>query len=76
MRKISVLTGTLLVQLAFGPASFAQTKDQDPAVLRRQCAHAVKIRLNIKETGSSDDLKGVRGAVAEVDRCVANGGKR
>jgi hypothetical protein len=45
------------------------------AALRRKCAHMLKVKLGIKETGSSNDLRGVRGAVARIDRCVANGGK-
>ena len=31
--------------------------------------------MGIKETGKVEDLQGVKGAVAQVDRCVANGGK-
>jgi hypothetical protein len=47
----------------------------DPAALRRKCAHLVKLKMGVKETGSANDLIGIRGAVAMVDQCVANGGK-
>ena len=50
-------------------------KHADEAALRRKCAHALKVKLGIKETGSANDLKGVPGASATVDRCVANKGK-
>lgn len=73
MRKTCGLVGVIALLSAFTSVSVAQTKDA--AALRRKCAHAVKVRMNVKETGSADDLKGVRGAVFEVDRCVANGGK-
>jgi hypothetical protein len=67
---------TCLVCLVPVGAALAQTKTtKDPTALRRQCAHLVKVRMGIKETGSSTDLQGVRGAVAMVDQCVANGGK-
>jgi hypothetical protein len=48
---------------------------KDPTALRRQCAHLVKLKMGVKETGSANDLIGVRGAVAMVDQCVANGGR-
>jgi len=48
---------------------------EDAAALRRKCAHLLKVKLGIKETGSVNDLSGVHGAVAMVDRCVANKGK-
>lgn len=47
----------------------------DEAALRRQCAHLLKLKLGIKETGSVQDLRGIPGAIAQVDRCVANRGK-
>ena len=55
--------------------SRAQAAKQENAELRRRCAHALKVRMGIKETGRVEDLQGVRGAIAQVDRCVANGGK-
>ncbi len=56
-------------------ASSAQSSKQNDAALRKKCAHALKVRMGIKETGKVEDLQGVKGAVAQVDRCVANGGK-
>ena len=53
----------------------AQSSKQNETALRKKCAHALKVRLGIKETGNVEDLQGVKGAVAQVDRCVANGGK-
>jgi len=50
-------------------------KDGDDAALRRKCAHALKVKLGIKETGSVQDLANVSGAAQQVDQCVANGGK-
>lgn len=67
----------LLCLIAVGLASFdasGQTRQND-AALRKKCAHALKVRMGIKETGKVEDLQGVKGAVAQVDRCVANGGK-
>jgi hypothetical protein len=72
------VASTLLVLIAVGLASVgssAQSSRQNDAVLRKKCAHALKVRLGIKETGKVEDLQGVKGAVAQVDRCVANGGK-
>jgi hypothetical protein len=68
----------LLVLIAVGLApvvSPAQSSKQNDAALRKKCAHALKVRMGIKETGKVEDLQGVKGAVAQVDRCVANGGK-
>ena len=48
---------------------------QNGTALRRKCAHLVKVKLGIKETGSVNDLAGIPGAVAMVDRCVARKGK-
>ena len=62
--------GAILILVAGAPSAA-----KDDVALRRKCANLVKVKLNIKETGSVDDLKGVRGAVQMVDRCVANGGK-
>lgn len=74
MRVVSGLLFVIIVCLA--PAgSSAQTSKQNEAALRKQCAHALKVRMGIKETGKVEDLQGVKGAIAQVDRCVANGGK-
>ena len=48
---------------------------KDTTALRRKCAHDLKVKLGIKETGSVKDLEGVHGASQMVDQCVANGGK-
>ena len=56
-------------------ATTAVAKDSDDAALRRKCAHALKVKLGIKETGSVRDLATVSGAAQQVDQCVANGGK-
>jgi hypothetical protein len=50
-------------------------KNADDAALRRKCAHALKVKLGIKETGSVRDLATVSGAAQQVDQCVASGGK-
>ncbi len=65
-----VLTGFI------GCAVLATAADaQNATALRRKCAHLVKVKLGIKETGSVSDLAGIPGAVAMVDRCVARRGK-
>ena len=74
MRALSALL--LLMAVCLAPAaSSAQSSKQNDAALRKKCAHALKVRMGIKETGKVEDLQGVKGAVAQVDRCVANGGK-
>jgi hypothetical protein len=74
MRVASLLL--VLVAVGLAPAvSQAQSSKQNDAALRKKCAHALKVRMGIKETGKVEDLQGVKGAVAQVDRCVANGGK-
>ena len=74
MRAVSGLL-IVMVVAALPAVSSAQSGKANDAALRRKCAHALKVRMGIKETGSVDDLQGVKGAVAQVDRCVANGGK-
>ena len=76
MRALSALL--LLMAVCLAPAaSSAQSSKQNDAALRKKCAHALKVRMGIKEssTGKVEDLQGVKGAVAQVDCCVANGGK-
>jgi hypothetical protein len=73
MRALSALL--LLMAACLAPAASAQSSKQNDAALRKKCAHALKVRMGIKETGKVEDLQGVKGAVAQVDRCVANGGK-
>jgi hypothetical protein len=74
MRALSALL--LLMAVCLAPAaSSAQPSKQNDTGLRKKCAHALKVRMGIKETGRVEDLQGVKGAVAQVDRCVANGGK-
>ena len=74
MRALSALLLPMAVSLA-PVASSAQSSKQNDAVLRKKCAHALKVRMGTKETGKVEDLPGVKGAVAQVDHCVANGGK-
>ena len=71
------ILGVAAVALAamFAAECRAQPAKKDTTALRRQCAHALKVRMRIKETGRVEDLQGVRGAIAQVDRCVANGGR-
>jgi len=72
-RSVIVL---VCVALSFGfSATVVLAATKDPAALRKQCAHLVKVKLKIKDTGNVRDLAGVSGAVQMVDRCVANGGK-
>ena len=74
MRLIVVSLGAALTFASMATvASTAATKD--PAALRRQCAHQVKVKLKIQDTGNVKDLAGVSGAIQMVDQCVANGGK-
>jgi len=73
MRGASLLLVLIAVGLA-PTASLAQSSKQSDAALRKKCAHALKVRMGIKETGKVEDLQGVKGAVGQVDRCVANGG--
>jgi hypothetical protein len=72
MRYIALLvvSGAMLSS----SAAFA-VDGKDAAALRRQCAHLVKVKLGIKETGDARDLAAVKGAAQMVDQCVANGGK-
>jgi len=66
----------LVVTIAMLSTSISYATDvKDTAALRRKCAHLVKVKLGIKETGDARDLAGVSGAVQMVDQCVANGGK-
>jgi hypothetical protein len=74
MRALSALL-LLMVGCLAPVASSAQSSKQNDAALRKKCAHALKVRMGIKETGKVEDLQGVKGAVAQIDRCVANGGK-
>lgn len=69
-RYMSVLLGMSLALAAVAPA---QTKDN--AALRKRCAHLIKVKLKIQDTGNVRDLAGVSGAIQMVDQCVANGGK-
>ncbi len=71
-RKIWI---ALAISLCMISAKAAAAKDGDDAALRRKCAHALKIKLGIKETGNVRDLAQVSGAARQVDQCVANGGK-
>jgi len=71
----SVLIGCVGFAVSLDAAAAQKSGAQDPATLRRQCAHLVKVKMGIKDTGKSSDLNGVRGAVAMIDQCVANGGK-
>ena len=68
-----VLLGVAFTFGLTATAALAATKD--PAALRRQCAHLVKMKLKIQDTGNVRDLAGVSGAIQMVDQCVANGGK-
>jgi hypothetical protein len=65
----AALTATLVTTAAFSAAP------NNPAALRKQCAHLVKVKLKIQDTGNVRDLAGVSGAIQMVDQCVANGGK-
>ena len=73
------MTRTIRVALAISlctlSAAAAAGKDGDEAALRRKCAHALKVKLGIKETGNVQDLAKVSGGAQQVDQCVANGGK-
>jgi hypothetical protein len=72
MRYISLL----VVSGAMLSSSVTYAVDaKDATALRRQCAHLVKVKLGIKETGDARDLASVKGAAQMVDQCVANGGK-
>ena len=64
-----------IVGLAGSAMLLTAASADDDAALRRKCAHLIKVKLGIKETGSANDLRGIPGAVAMVDRCVANNGK-
>jgi hypothetical protein len=72
-RSKIVLLGIALMFEFSATYAFAATKD--PAALRKQCAHLVKVKLKIQDTGNVRDLAGVSGAIQMVDQCVANGGK-
>jgi hypothetical protein len=73
MRTIGLLLGSSLALAVATGGSSAQSKDD--AALRKRCAHLVKVKLKIQDTGNVRDLAGVSGAVQMVDQCVANGGK-
>jgi hypothetical protein len=68
-----LLVGLLIATLT--PIAVNAKEANDNAALRRKCAHLIKVKLNIKETGQVRDLAGIPGAVQMVDQCVANGGK-
>jgi hypothetical protein len=70
MRVLLGMSLALVVAAADAPA---QTKDN--SALRKRCAHLIKVKLKIQDTGNVQDLAGVSGAVQMVDQCVANGGK-
>jgi hypothetical protein len=72
VRKL--IYGTTMIMMIIATVAPLPARADD-AALRRQCAHLLKVKLGIKETGSTDDLRGVPGAIAQVDRCVANKGK-
>jgi hypothetical protein len=72
---VRIVALLLVVALSEAVALPALAATADQTALRRKCAHLVKVRLGIKETGSVEDLRGVRAAVEMVDRCVANNGK-
>jgi len=65
----AALTATIVATTALPAAP------NNPAALRKQCAHLVKAKLKIQDTGNVRDLAGVSGAIQIVDQCVANGGK-
>ena len=69
MKLLCCIAAVGLCCASVGPAA------ADDTTLRRTCAHLIKMKYGIKETGSANDLRGIRGAIAEVDRCVANKGK-
>ncbi len=71
-RKIWI---SLAISLCVTAATTAEAKNGDDAALRRKCAHALKVKLGIRETGNVRDLAQVSGAAQQVDQCVANGGK-
>ena len=73
MRTIGVLLGASLAFAVAATGASAQTKDN--AALRKRCAHLVKMKLKIQDTGNVRDLAGVSGAVQMVDQCVAKSGK-
>jgi len=88
MKPVDVATAVSLVKSVRGIAALAliaatlvtngasyAVDAKDNAALRRKCAHDIKVRLGIKDTGSVQDLAGVKGAIEMVDQCVANGGK-
>jgi hypothetical protein len=73
MRRI-IFAAALAIAILPSPIQ-AASDAKDNSALRKQCAHLVKVKLGIKETGQVRDLAGVSGAVQMVDQCVANGGK-
>lgn len=73
MRSTMMLAAMVLAIALTATVASAATKD--PLALRKQCAHLVKVKLKIQDTGNVRDLAGVSGAVQMVDQCVANGGK-
>lgn len=73
MRYVRVLLGAGLALMVAATDASAQTKDN--AAMRKRCAHLIKVKLKIPDTGNVRDLAGVSGAVQMVDQCVANGGK-
>ena len=73
MQYLRMLLGASLALAVVATDALAQTVDN--VALRKRCAHLVKVKLKIQDTGNVRDLAGVSGAVQMVDQCVANGGK-
>ena len=73
MRLVSTLLGASLALVISAAPAPAQTKDS--VALRKRCAHLVKMKMKIPDTGNVRDLAGVSGAIQMVDQCVANGGR-
>ncbi len=73
MRLLGALLSVSLALVV--AASVASGQTNDGVSLRKRCAHLVKVKLKIQDTGNFRDLAGISGAVQMVDRCVANGGK-
>ena len=74
MTRTILWVAAVMIAAIYSPVASA-VDAKDNAALRRKCAHLLKVKLNIKETGQVRDLAGVPGAVQMVDQCVANGGK-
>jgi len=73
---MQAMTRLLAAALVFAfTATAASAATKDPLALRKQCAHLVKVKLKVQDTGNVKDLARVSGAIQMVDQCVANGGK-